>query len=130
MSYTGQKKREYDKVWVATRRKLWLSDKMCVVCGTKEKLELHHKVPADKVSHRIWSWSKERRSAELYKCEVRCHEHHRDVTGRAQHGTASKYGRGCRCRPCKDAHALAFRLRYRNKKLQGLLKVGKQTLNL
>lgn len=70
MAYKGDKKRQYDRNWVAKRRAQWFSDKCCVVCGTKEKLEVHHIKPEDKISHRVWSWAKERRDKELNKCEV------------------------------------------------------------
>lgn len=39
-------------------------------------LELHHKDPKAKETHRIWSFSAKRRSAEIEKCSVVCHECH------------------------------------------------------
>jgi hypothetical protein len=39
-------------------------------------LELDHVDPALKVSHRVWSWARERREAELAKCQVLCHDCH------------------------------------------------------
>ena len=76
MFATREQKRAYDRAWYAARRAAWFADKCCVVCGSTDRLELHHKDPAQKVSHRVWSWSQSRRDTELAKCEVRCHEHH------------------------------------------------------
>lgn len=62
--------------WMAARRAEWFADKVCVDCGTADDLELDHVDPTQKVSHRIWSWSRERREAELAKCVARCHDCH------------------------------------------------------
>jgi hypothetical protein len=45
-------------------------------------LELDHKDHRQKVSHTIWSWSMERRDAELAKCQVLCHDCHLDKTNK------------------------------------------------
>ncbi len=111
MGYTGEQKKEYQRQWMARRRAEWFADKLCVVCGTKENLELHHIDPETKVHHCVWSWSKARRDAELAKCEVRCEEHHKVATKEQQstplsekkHGTWITYGRyGCRCEECRE----------------------------
>jgi 5-methylcytosine-specific restriction endonuclease McrA len=49
----------------------------CVKCGTTEKLEIDHIDPATKVASEIWSWSLERRLAELAKCQLLCNDHHK-----------------------------------------------------
>lgn len=71
----------YQKKWMADRRAEYFDGKKCVKCGTTEDLELHHRNPEDKTSHRIWSWTKEKREAELAKCDPMCNcchkEHHR-----------------------------------------------------
>lgn len=55
------------------RRNEWLAaNGPCVDCGNWDDLRVDHVVAADKVSHRIWSWSAARREAELAKCVVRC----------------------------------------------------------
>ncbi len=70
-------RREYQRVWVANRRASWLAENgPCVVCQSWENLEVDHRDPKTKVSHRIWSWSKIRLLKELEKCQVLCHEHH------------------------------------------------------
>ncbi len=97
--------REYQRQYLARRRAEYMADKVCVVCGTDEQLEIHHREPSLKVSHRIWSWSRERREAELAKCEVRCMECHRGKRP-LPHGHRKRYEeRGCRCDPCRRAHA-------------------------
>lgn len=80
MAYTGDKKREYQREWVAKRRRDWFKDKTCVRCGSTESLELDHIDPADKVCHRIWSWSKSRVAVETAKCQVLCNPCHQIKT--------------------------------------------------
>lgn len=75
-----EKKREYQRNWVAQRRDEYFQDKSCVRCGNHNELELDHIDPNTKVSHSIWSWSKERREKELAKCQVLCHTCHKEKT--------------------------------------------------
>jgi hypothetical protein len=98
--------REYQRNWKAKRRAEYLADKCCAKCGSRDRLEIDHKDPSKKLSHKIWTWSKERREAELAKCQVLCHKHHREKTSEetrtAIHGSSRMYGRyGCRCDLCK-----------------------------
>lgn len=110
------KQRAFCRTWVAKRRAAWLAaNGPCVRCGATERLEIHHKDPAAKSSHRVWSWNIVRRNAELAKCEVLCRPCHQVETTaqiRAKHpivhGNRNKgYRRGCRCRPCTTA-AVAY----------------------
>jgi hypothetical protein len=65
--------RAYQREWVKRRHDEWVRENgPCIDCGTWEKLTVDHADAAEKVSHRIWSWSKVRRDAELAKCVVRC----------------------------------------------------------
>lgn len=68
--------REYQRQWIAARRAKWFEGKACIDCGGTDDLELDHRDPTQKVSHRIWSWSWERIEAEAAKCDVRCHDCH------------------------------------------------------
>lgn len=69
--------REYQNRWVQNRRLEWLKENgPCVDCGGIENLQVDHVDPTQKITHRIWSWSKERRDKELLKCLVRCKECH------------------------------------------------------
>ncbi len=70
------KRKEYARLWMAQRRLEFFVDKCCVICGSIEDLELDHKDPTQKVTHRIWSWSLKRRETELAKCQVLCKIHH------------------------------------------------------
>jgi len=71
--YTNKdKQREYQRTWVTERRQSFFADKVCIDCGIAENLQLDHVDAQLKVSHRIWSWSKEHRDTELSKCVVRC----------------------------------------------------------
>jgi len=75
------RQREYMRNWIHQRRIEWFNaNGPCVDCGSWEHLELDHVDASEKVSHRIWSWSQERREAELVKCVIRCFPCHREKT--------------------------------------------------
>ena len=79
-----EKQKEAQNKWyrevVKPRKEAWFKENgPCVVCGSWENLELHHKDPAKKESHNVWTWKEERRLAELAKCEVRCTKCHDDA---------------------------------------------------
>ena len=109
MPLVGEVKKKYQREWMAGRRAEWFEDKVCANCGSPDRLELNHKDPKQKVTHRIWSWSKERRDEELAKCEALCYDCHKAVTKQQQnskpinHGTRSGYQRGCRKHCCAEA---------------------------
>lgn len=110
------KQRAFTRTWVAKRRAEWMAQAgPCVRCGATDRLEVHHKDPTTKSSHRIWSWAPLRRAQELAKCEVLCRPCHQvETTAQIRaahpivHGNRNRgYRRGCRCRPCTDA-AVAY----------------------
>jgi ABC-type arginine transport system ATPase subunit len=68
--------RAYQRQWIANRRAAALEGKRCAFCDSEGPLEFHHFDPAIKVHHAVWSWSQERRDAELAKCIVICHDCH------------------------------------------------------
>lgn len=102
--------RKYKREWVARRRAQFFSGKACVKCGSNHRLELDHIDPSLKESHNIWSWSQKRRDEEIAKCQILCHDCHSEKTIAYNsrpytHGSHEKgYSRGCRCKPCTDAH--------------------------
>lgn len=119
MPYSSkEQQREYMRKWVAKRRADFFADKSCVKCGSTDRMELDHIDPEQKVEHRIWSWSNERRKDELAKCQVLCEECHKDKTaGMVRgdfywvHGWRNTYrDRGCRCRACTVANTVRRRL--------------------
>lgn len=83
----------------------------CHFCGSTENIELHHIDPDTKVSHKIWSWRKERLEAELEKCIGICKECHDKFHGllkrkAIEHGTLHAYDQHkCRCDACRAAAA-------------------------
>ena len=109
-----------DRKWLQNRREKWFKENgPCKNCGSWENLELDHIDPAQKVSHKIWSWSDKRRLEELAKCQVLCYDCHKEKTRKdwankvrtrkEVHGTRSNYNRGCRCSPCKDANSTYYK---------------------
>jgi hypothetical protein len=102
--------RRAQREWCRARRQAFFNGKRCARCGGTEALELDHVDPEKKVSHKIWSWSDDRRDAEIAKCQVLCGECHllktfgRPVGARAEHGTRSRYRSGCKCGPCRKAN--------------------------
>lgn len=100
-------RREYQRKWIANRRYEFFKDKNCVNCLSTVDLQLHHINPQEKESHRIWSWTKERRIAEIAKCKVLCKDCHKDEhrsKSTPEHGTQSMYKYyKCRCELCRQA---------------------------
>lgn len=72
--------RNYRREWIRARRCVYFAGKSCETCDSTEKLELHHRDPQQKITHAIWSWSAERRTAEISKCTVLCKSCHRGIT--------------------------------------------------
>lgn len=106
-------KREYQKRWIAERRKEWFAEhSVCEHCGSTEELEVDHIDSSQKIDHKVWSWSRKRRDAELAKCQVLCRTCHlaksREYGEQPQavtHGVCRMYEKyGCRCAPCTKAH--------------------------
>jgi hypothetical protein len=101
---------KYQPNWLNRRREEWLAaNGPCRQCRSWERLEVDHIDRAEKVTHRVWSWSKPRREAELAKCQVLCGDCHRAKTSaenasRADHGTRARYQHGCKCEPCVTAN--------------------------
>lgn len=71
------KQNAYQSEWMKKRCLKWLEENgPCVDCQSWNSLEVDHVDPTQKVAHRVWSWSAQRRLEELAKCVVRCHECH------------------------------------------------------
>jgi len=113
-----EKRKRYQKEWVAQRRKKWmLILGPCSLCGSTQKLHIHHKDPKTKASHHIWSWREDRLLQELVKCVVLCKDcHWKQHRSRSdQHGTITAYKVGCRCQACRQAHSDDNKKWYRRK---------------
>lgn len=104
--------RAFQRRQCAERRAESFAGLTCEGCGSSESLEWHHLDPAEKVTHKIWSFTFERRTAELAKCIPLCTPCHKAVTARQRraaaiarnpHGTRCRYDLGCRCIPCSHA---------------------------
>jgi hypothetical protein len=75
------RQRQYQNEWLRKRWRDWLKEHgPCIDCGTWDDLQVDHADASTKVTHRVWSWSKARRDAELAKCVVRCGPCHKAKT--------------------------------------------------
>lgn len=101
-----ERQREYQRRWVAARRRAYFEDKACATCPSTERLQLHHIDPEEKEHHAIWTWARERFEAEVAKCVVLCADCHRTfhAIDQMRHGR-KRYQRGCRCQVCRAAKA-------------------------
>lgn len=99
-----EEQQAFQRRWLADRRNAFFADRACVKCGATDDLHLHHRDPSQKESHRIWSWTEERRDAEIAKCDVLCGPCHRELHAalRRKCGLGG-YKRGCRCEVCRNA---------------------------
>jgi hypothetical protein len=105
---TLEERREYQRQWIAKQRSDWLQDKNCARCSSTDRLEIDHIDPSTKVTNRIWSWSRERREAELVKCQVLCRDCHvvktaEDAKRARGHNRKRYYRDRCRCNVCSEA---------------------------
>lgn len=100
--------RAYMNAWMQKRRMAWIAENgPCRRCGTWDNLQVDHVDRDTKVDHKVWSWRKERREAELVKCQVLCRRCHK-IKGEEEgsripptHGTLGRYlFGGCRCSLC------------------------------
>ena len=75
----------------------------CVVCGSTDRLEFHHKDPTTKTNNisRMLSRRWELLEQELRKCELRCHDHHMTQHPKS-HGTHGMRRAGCECDLCVE----------------------------
>lgn len=105
-----EERRKYHREWRAKRRAEFFKGKCCIKCGGTDDLELDHIDPAEKTSHKIWTWSESRRLAEIAKCQILCRACHLVKTQSQKpithgymvdrHGTNGMYRRGCKCGLC------------------------------
>lgn len=111
-----EKQREHHRKRVAKNRAQAIAERggHCLNCGSTLNLEFHHRDRKQKENHRIWSWTVERRKAELAKCDLLCRTCHQKETAREKaeerakhlHGTLASYkSNGCRCENCRTANA-------------------------
>ena len=106
-----EQQKAYQTGYIAAKRSAWLeANGPCVQCGSWERLEVDHIDPAEKVTHRVWSLSRDQRLAELAKCQVLCHSCHKAKTiaqfrRPVVHGTLTTYKHHrCRCDLCRAAN--------------------------
>jgi hypothetical protein len=105
--------RNYQREWIAGRRREFFRDKMCQHCGCSDALELHHLDPTTKIANAIWSWAEERRLIEIAKCIILCNSCHWQETIKQRnekpitHGSDTAYDyHKCRCSMCKKAKSI------------------------
>ena len=123
MAYKDRtRQRKYQREWLADRKDRYMTGRHCALCdrphSREHPLTPHHRDPAQKEDHRIWSWSPERIEAELAKCTDLCDDCHKAyelgkmIFAKPMiHGTVQAYWRGCRCENCRAANAAYKRQR-------------------
>jgi len=98
----------------------------CVVCGSVENLEFDHIDPELKSFNvsRLWSVSKEKRDAEIEKCQLLCKEHHLEKSIReanaVPHGGGVSGKHGCKCDLCRLKKNEYLRNLKRERRARGL----------
>lgn len=73
--------KDYQRKWIARRRSKWIEENgPCVKCGSYNNLEVDHVNPEEKEYNisQIWSRKEEIRDKELAKCQVLCHDCHKE----------------------------------------------------
>lgn len=74
-----EQQRAYQREWIARRRQEWIeANGPCARCGSDQDLQVDHIDRAQKVDHKVWSWSQARRDEELAKCQVLCWPCHKE----------------------------------------------------
>jgi hypothetical protein len=102
---------EYQRRRYHERRQQWLKENgPCKHCGSWIDLEVDHVDPESKIDHKVWSWSQQRRDAELAKCQVLCRKCHEKKTAEEnsvpfEHGITGYKRKGCRCKKCRKANS-------------------------
>lgn len=111
-----QDKKEYFRKYLlkryhSTRHKtIKILGNKCVSCGSRKNLEIDHVNPSEKrvEAHSFHSISKERYFEELKKCQLLCHQCHKEKTSKEnsgfKHGTIYSWMRKkCTCESCKQS---------------------------
>jgi 5-methylcytosine-specific restriction endonuclease McrA len=113
--------RQYQSTWMWRRRMAWLIEHgPCNICGSSVDLRVVYINPVDRQVPvtSIWSRSEDRRAELLALCMVLCEvcfKSKRREERQPDHGTDGRYSQGCKCDPCKAAHATKNR-EYRHRK--------------
>jgi len=120
-----EKQREYQRKWISARRQEWIDENgPCTKCGLSDDPEVDHINKEDKslTLSAVWGMNKDnpKRIAELAKCQVLCHDCHKEKSISEQrrkiHGTHTMYSNyGCRCELCRVSNATKAR-NYRKRK--------------
>lgn len=110
MPSSPEKHREITKERNRRNRENYFLNKFCARCGSFSNLELDHINPEEKETHRIWSWSEERRLVELAKCQVLCNSCHKNKTSLQKKdpkftGCTDRktYTALCKCEKCRKS---------------------------
>jgi hypothetical protein len=118
MAYKDKdQQRAFQLNWITARRRKYIEAMgACFFCGKSWDIQIHHRDPKKKFTHRIWSYAEDRIELELKQCIAlckHCHdkfhalEKHRHI----EHGTTTAYRYGCRCNECKNAKHKAYRIK-------------------
>jgi hypothetical protein len=106
-----EKQKEYGRNWNKNRRHKFLSGKLCCICGSSDKIEIHHLDKSKKKTHRIWTYKEETILRELDKCIIICKKCHQKIHSderrkNVKHGSSTMYDSyKCRCILCRKHHS-------------------------
>lgn len=114
MPLTGDRKREYQRLWTKQRRDDWIKSQgsMCAICKTTDgPWEVDHIDPSTKICSpkAIWNRAESFRLSELAKCQLLCVQCHKQKTIEenslaVEHGSYKRgYSKGCKCDLCMEA---------------------------
>ncbi len=135
MGYTGKQKREYQRLWIESRRKAWFDENgPCVKCGSWNDLEADHIDPSTKLYDPKYLWSlsdsNPKKILELAKLQVLCEDCHaekslseRFIQTDHKASGATMYRNGCRCADCRNNQRLRIAEQRENKR-RGLTQLG------
>lgn len=69
-----EKQAKFQNEWMKKRRLDWIAQNGPCACGSADGLRVVHVNPDTRKTSQVWSWSEERRNAELAKCKAMCRE--------------------------------------------------------
>lgn len=129
MGYSNKTMATYMRQRRRARKDEYFADKVCLWCGSDQRLTLRYGGPEPVDLSTIWDWPQDRREDVLTHCVVLCRPHWHQAVQIAWrssrpviHGLSGSYQRGCQCAVCNQSK-LAY-IRYYRRMRRWLKGVG------